>query len=399
VIYTDGSAQYEINSDESIINFPIAQPGTYQLVSISDANCQGIVSGSAEVIGTSAKAVLSGGGVICNEGESAIISVSWTGDLPWTLVYTDGLSNYEIAGINTNSRNISVNNPGVYTLVSASYNDICQGSFEGTAEVSLIAPLTGEIIINDSYCIGDQILLQSSIVGDLNYEWTSNGSGAFADNGTPSARYTPGDNDEEITFSLNISNGCETIQLTATTEIISVSSVFTIDFDEQDLTESLEYVFTAAEEEADEYVWYLNDTQVSRGSIASIIFEETGENEVQLVVTKNGCKVIARTVFDIKPNTNLFIPNVFNPNSSNPSNNRIRVYGESISSENFTFSIYNRWGNEVYSTSNLQNAQVNGWNGESSNSNQENNVFTYIIRGEFSNGETFEETGTITLVK
>ncbi|MEO1099465.1 MAG: hypothetical protein AAFX57_17175, partial [Bacteroidota bacterium] len=141
VIYTDGSAQYEINSDESIINFPIAQPGTYQLVSISDANCQGIVSGSAEVIGTSAKAVLSGGGIICNKGESTSISVSWTGDLPWTLVYTDGISNYKIAGINTNSRNISVNNPGIYSLVSASYNyftnhrrneSYLSRSFEGT---------------------------------------------------------------------------------------------------------------------------------------------------------------------------------------------------------------------------------------------------------------------------
>ncbi|MEO0552232.1 MAG: gliding motility-associated C-terminal domain-containing protein [Bacteroidota bacterium] len=399
VIYTDGSAQYEINSDESIINFPIAQPGTYQLVSISDANCQGIVSGSAEVIGTSAKAVLSGGGIICSKGESTSISVSWTGDLPWTLVYTDGISNYKIAGINTNSRNISVNNPGIYSLVSASYNDLCQGSFEGTAEVTLVPPLIGEIIVNDSYCIGDPILLQSSIIGNLNYEWTSTGSGIFTDNGTQSTRYIPGGNDEEITFSLNVSNGCETIQLTATTKIISISGVFTIDFDQQDLMENLEYVFTAIEEEADEYVWYLNDSQVSRGRIANLIFEETGENKVQLVVTKNGCEVTTQTVFGIKSNTNLFIPNVFNPNSSNPLNNRIRVYGESISTQNFTFSIYNRWGNEVYSTSNLQDAKVNGWNGGSSNSNQENNVFTYIVRGEFSSGDAFEETGTITLVK
>ncbi|MEO1100193.1 MAG: hypothetical protein AAFX57_20965, partial [Bacteroidota bacterium] len=130
-------------------------------------------------------------------------------------------------------------------LVSASYNDLCQGSFEGTAEVTLVPPLIGEIIVNDSYCIGDPILLQSSIIGNLNYEWTSTGSGIFTDNGTQSTRYIPGDNDEEITFSLNLSNGCETIQLTAITKIISISGVFTIDFDQQDLMENLEYVFTA----------------------------------------------------------------------------------------------------------------------------------------------------------
>jgi hypothetical protein len=55
----------------------------------------------------------------------------------------------------------------------------------------------------------------------------------------------------------------------------------------------------------------------------------------------------------------------------------------------------------MYETQNWDQANQDGWDGMNANTNeyQELNVFTWILRGKFEDGEQFEHTGTVTLIK
>lgn len=97
----------------------------------------------------------------------------------------------------------------------------------------------------------------------------------------------------------------------------------------------------------------------------------------------------------------IYIPTVFSPESTNPENQQLKVYGTLIQEQNFNFRIYNQWGQLVYQTTSFIEANTQGWSGEiKSNSNkQSTNVYTYTVEGKFYDGESFNQAGTTTLLR
>ncbi len=401
VAYSNGEEEFSLfNVSESSLSFP-ASEGVYTLTSVNDLHCTGTVSGSAQITTDIVEAVISGGGQICTDQGSALVTIFWSGTLPWSTTYSDGNSTFTIESITSATYTIETNQPGSYSLIEASSNTNCEAQLKGSAEVTTILPLEGEILVNENNCSSDEVALQSSIIGDLIYTWSTDGAGSLIRNGTPSTTYVPAAGEEEVTFFLSIATLCETINLTKTTTITWVDGSFTIDENVgfEDLLQNLEYTFRATETDGDVYEWYINGDLVATGPVVTLSFDILGQYDLELEVTKDGCKGSQTLNFGVELNNKLYIPNVFNPSSPNLENNRIKVYGESIDSNDFEFAIYNRWGKEVYSTSNLQQAQNTGWTGDHRSEELENNVFTYVVRGKYLNGEGFEETGTITLVR
>lgn len=88
----------------------------------------------------------------------------------------------------------------------------------------------------------------------------------------------------------------------------------------------------------------------------------------------------------------VYLPNAFTPNGDN-NNDILFVRGEGITS--FTLSIYNRWGNRIFESDTLSK----GWDGTYKGEPQNTAVFVYTIEGVFENGETFEESGDISLLR
>jgi hypothetical protein len=97
----------------------------------------------------------------------------------------------------------------------------------------------------------------------------------------------------------------------------------------------------------------------------------------------------------------LYVPNAFNPNALNPENQVVKVYGNNVAEDGFYFKIVNRWGKVMYETKSFSEANMVGWNGVNNNTGEslELNVFTYLLRGKFIEGEEFVRVGTVTLVK
>lgn len=82
-------------------------------------------------------ATLSGGGLI-NPGSPAFLTVNFTGSAPYSFVYTDGSTNFPVAGVSSNPYTFTVN-PLVttnYSLVSMASSQ-CAGTVSGSALVQV----------------------------------------------------------------------------------------------------------------------------------------------------------------------------------------------------------------------------------------------------------------------
>ena len=87
----------------------------------------------------------------------------------------------------------------------------------------------------------------------------------------------------------------------------------------------------------------------------------------------------------------VFIPEAFSPNNDG-NNDKLFVRG---SIKDFTFSVYNRWGEVVFKTQN----QSTGWDGFFRGKDLDAGVFVYYLTGVDTAGNTINKKGNITLVK
>ncbi len=99
------------------------------------------------------------------------------------------------------------------------------------------------------------------------------------------------------------------------------------------------------------------------------------------------------TIYVIEtPCKELFIPNAFSPNGDGQ-NDKLYVRGNCI--KEFIFAIYDRWGEKIFETSDINE----GWNGKYKGIDMNSAVFVYHATGEFLNGERFNKKWNITLLK
>ncbi|ELR72707.1 hypothetical protein C900_01086 [Fulvivirga imtechensis AK7] len=396
ITYTDGINDYEMNIANAIHIFEVPV-GSYNLISVSDAHCIGTATGSATIGSSAPTATIFGGGEICAT-EKATISISMKGTPPWSVTYTDGTETFEVT-TSESSYTFETDKAATYELVSVS-DAHCSGVVTGAAQVEKPS-LSGLITMDDEYCPGT-IALTAELGGTpTSLLWTvSGGNGSVTNANSPEAAYTTHDDDTFIVITLVVSDGCSSLQLAKTVEVIRPNAHFTIDPDpgENPMLAGIEYSFTP-EYSGDAYKWRFGDGSTSRSINPVHTYNSPGVYDIILEVSNGACKDEQMKTLEVISNETLFIPNVFSPTSSNSDNNVVKVYGENLSPNDFTFQIYNRWGKVVYSTTNLTEAQEKGWNGTSGGEEKENNVFTYIVRGQYNDGRKFEKTGTVTLAK
>jgi len=89
---------------------------------------------------------------------------------------------------------------------------------------------------------------------------------------------------------------------------------------------------------------------------------------------------------------NIFVPNAFTPNGDGE-NDVVFVRGGGIT--DLTFSIFNRWGEEVFKTED----QSVGWDGTYKGNPAEPAVFVYQLQAICADGDTYSEKGNITLIR
>jgi gliding motility-associated-like protein len=176
------SFTYSIDQEEFIdpittSNFsytiPAEADGTYELVSFSDANCEGTTQGALEVtILEAPTAFISGGGTVC-EGDEAEFEVELTGNGPWSIIYEVGGVPQDPINTSDNSYIFTSGLDGDYVIAQVTDQN-CQGEVITSQAELQVNPLpTAEIISNeDQLCIGQELELIYDLQGTPPFEMT-----------------------------------------------------------------------------------------------------------------------------------------------------------------------------------------------------------------------------------
>jgi gliding motility-associated-like protein len=154
-----------------------------------------------------------------------------------------------------------------------------------------------------------------------------------------------------------------------------------------------EITFTDFSIDSYEHFYQLNDSVDTTQRNLSYHFIEGGYHyPYQVVTNEYGCKDTITVEIYVEPKTTLYVPNAFTPNEDG-TNEVFRPIVYDVS--DYTFEIYNRWGERIYQTNNRKT----GWNGRMKNQNAPDGVYVWRIK--FRNHKSiFEEHhGHFTLLR
>jgi gliding motility-associated-like protein len=142
--------------------------------------------------------------------------------------------------------------------------------------------------------------------------------------------------------------------------------------------------------------WYFTNQIISSDVNPKIQFDEPG-TYVACLMTENaqGCLDTLCKVINIGcPEDALFIPNTFTPNEDGLNDIfRVSTLGQCI--ENFEMTVFDRWGEAVFSTKDL----AKGWDGKIKGVVAKSDVYTYLVKYTMINKKAFSKSGHVTLMK
>ena len=188
--------------------------------------------------------------------------------------------------------------------------------------------------------------------------------------------------------------GCET---TIKTKLILVNPLITISADKETLIKNKgeKAILRVNGCVGCQYMWSpfnslnsLIDSVVTAMPVDTTIYKVTA--------SKLGCSTSASIRINVDnvqcEEPNIFVPNAFTPNNDG-NNDVLHVRGRWITS--LRFIVYNRYGQEVFSSSN----QADGWNGIFKGKELGPDVFGYYLTVRCVDGGNFAKRGNVTLIK
>lgn len=117
------------------------------------------------------------------------------------------------------------------------------------------------------------------------------------------------------------------------------------------------------------------------------------------VVDSNGCKATDNRTIIVDKTRWVYIPNIFDPNSTGD-NNLFYIFGGEDVVEIKSFQVFDRWGNAVHEAYNFKpNTPSSGWDGTIRGDKASPAVFVYYAEILFKDGETILYKGDVTLVR
>ena len=155
--------------------------------------------------------------------------------------------------------------------------------------------------------------------------------------------------------------------------------------------------FTDASLFANTHEWQFGQNGTAFNANPTYTFQDTGLQIVTLRVTHvSGCVDTISKIIDVVPIVQVYIPNAFSPNSDS-ANDTFKMEGLTTGIENFSLTIWNRWGELVYSTKNLDES----WDGSylSKNKNAPEGIYTYLIQFKAPRGRLVEYAGDLQLIR
>lgn len=146
------------------------------------------------------------------------------------------------------------------------------------------------------------------------------------------------------------------------------------------------------------YVYFISDGTVVNGQAnfqhAFSSEQAQGYTVVQVVTSIHGCKDTIIKTIDVKPGFTFYIPNAFSPNGDGTND---IFKGTGIGIKDYSLMIYDRWGNLVFISNDLEK----GWDGTFNNGDQVSlqDVFVWKVNLKDDSNKAHDYAGTVSLIK
>jgi len=288
---------------------------------------------------------------------------------------------------------------GTYNVQLIINEGNCQYSSQQQVEMPLI-----DLINLDgfSYIIGDIVscnLYQVDFEADttnseIEYQWLIDGK-PVSEQASFSYELTSGE--FEITLKIVLDECQYSSQQMVVIEGVSLTNNGSFDYETEAINCSEQSLSASALDLGEElqYQWWLNDELIGEQERISTVLSP-GEHVLRLTTQVGGCRYeVEETVSVASAESLVNIPNVLSPQAAQPDDQVVKVYGRCFAEAGFLFQIIDRWGDIAYETASVEDALSQGWDG----GDYPSGVYTYILRGQFDSGSTFQKQGKITLIK
>lgn len=246
-----------------------------------------------------------------------------------------------------------------------------------------------------SGCAPYNAVFNNTSVGGADYFWDF-GDGNTSTAINPTHTYTV-PNTYTVKLKAVDSNTCNKVDSVFFTITVSGSPTALFDYSPKPPQVNTAVDYANQSTGATSYLWKFGDGDtlftIRRDTTVQHFFNATATfNSCLVAYNQYGCTdtfcvpIVARVV------PALDVPNAFTPNGDGV-NDKVQVLGFGIARMNWR--IYNRWGQLIFSTTNRNE----GWDGRYKGVLQPQEVYTYALDVEFSDGTKVTKTGDITLLK
>jgi len=307
---------------------------------------------------------------------------------------TGGVGNYVIqwnqnnsiiSGENTNDLTI---NPGSSTLYTIVVTDDCDLSGSDSLQYTITSPpLFVSTSVNPEICPGDSIYISAQAsggYGSYSYYWTDLGIYAQGVWVAPEISQS---------YIVEVSDECQTFTTPAVADVIVSQPIadFTVLTEEPML--NLLTSFQNTSSNATSFTWYFGDGFSSNEMNPTHTYTNTGQYNVTLIITNaTGCIDSITKPIKIVGEFYFYIPNSFSPNEDNLN----AVFsGEFIGLNSLQISIFNRWGEEVYSSKEIDFA----WDGTFDGVMVPNDTYSWVITYKRKGARNNQISGHVNVIR
>jgi gliding motility-associated-like protein len=362
-----------------IVNIPA---GTYSIVVTDNNGCTTLLSTSVNEP-TLLSSTISTVAVACNGEETGVASATTLGGAPpYQYQWYNGMTSSMVDEIKA----------GVYTLTITD-NNFCTAIETVTiTEPPLLSSLADRI---DATCRGftdgSIEILASGGTAPYEYIWSTGDDQAFIENLAAGTYW----------LTLTDSNGCSLVE---TVDIIE-AHLLTVGLGDDKVLSlgealELEVASNLNPNEVEQFTW-ISRTDTLRCKDCASYSDLPLKSGCLTVFVESiyGCTESAAVCYKVESLRRVYVPNAFNPNDDGV-NDRLTVYSDASVAKVIQFSVFNRWGEQVYQAQNIQpNDELAGWDGAIKGRILSSEVYVWLAEIEFIDGTKQTYKGDVTVLR
>lgn len=367
---------------------------TYFVTGTAGFGCKGTASVTVGV--NPPLQLLSAGDLICLGEDATLTSFGsgGSGNLFYQWSPTDSVTNP--------NTNITTANPSQTTVYTITVSDDCGTqpiSQQVTVEV-LPLPIVSFDILPDSGCAPLSGDLINTSFNTNSCTWEVDGQFYSLDCNTSFEFANPGIH--YVSLTMTDMQGC-TNSISDSLEVFSnpTADFFFMPDTITILNTNVRFDGSISSEDVMFWEWEFSNLGIDTGVVAEFSFPEVGFYPITLIAeNENNCRDTITYFIEIKDDYAIYIPNAFTPNEDGL-NDTFGPIGVGIinNPELYNMKIFNRWGQLIYETDDLQKPWVGTANNLKSGELVPNGTYTYIIKLVDILGEPHSFTGKVTLIK